>query len=232
MFIYNLKINSKNIVKIAFAIMSIIITIFFIISIYKIITESFRVRDEINKPEISYIEPNNYTDILKEVYENIDNYVGQTICFTGYVYRNSDFDKDYFVLDARSNSGGSDYPQIKLMYYLKSKKYQGTLIVLQDNWSYSSGELWHIIGKEEVDFPRILVGTHSGGMQTYGNCKTFTNDKLDISIYFGTTDFTKTLPSNYLGEGKGYEPDVWATTETMKEVLEEMGIDTGDIIFQ
>ena len=98
MFIYNLKINSKNIVKIAFAIMSIIITIFFIISIYKIITESFRVRDEINKPEISYIEPNNYTDILKEVYENIDNYVGQTICFTGYVYRNSDFDKDYFVL--------------------------------------------------------------------------------------------------------------------------------------
>ena len=98
MFIYNVKVNSKNIVKIGFVIMSIIITIFFIISIYKIISESFRVRDEINKPEVSYIEPNNYTNILKEVYEDLDTYVGQTISFTGYVYRNSDFSENNFVL--------------------------------------------------------------------------------------------------------------------------------------
>ena len=98
MFIYNIKINSKNIVKITFAIMVIIITIFFLISIYKILSESFRVRDEINTPEISYIEPNNYTNVLKEVYEDLDTYIGQTICFSGYVYRNSDFDKDFFVL--------------------------------------------------------------------------------------------------------------------------------------
>ena len=98
MFIYNIKLNSKNIVKIAFAIMSIIITIFFIISIYKIISESIKVRDEIPLPEVSYIEAKNYTNILKEVYEDLDTYVGQTICFTGYVHRNSDFDENYFVL--------------------------------------------------------------------------------------------------------------------------------------
>ena len=165
-------------------------------------------------------------------------YVRFTNC-TGADYKNrfeatayKAINKDYFVLDARSNSGGSDYPQAKLMYYLKSKKYTGTLIVLQDNWSYSSGELWHVLGKGDVDFKRILVGTHSGGMQNYGNCKTFKNEKLNVSVYFGTTDFTKTLPSNYLGDGKGYEPDVWATTQTMKDVLEQMGVDTGDIVFK
>ena len=40
------------------------------------------------------------------------------------------------------------------------------------------------------------------------------------------------LPSNYLGDGKGYEPQVWATTQTMKEVLEGMGIDTQGIEFK
>lgn len=98
MFIYNLKLDSKNIIKIGFIIMSIIITIFFIISIYKILSESFRVRDSVVEPDVSYIEADNYTNILKSVYEDLDTYVGQKICFTGYVYRNSDFDEDKFVL--------------------------------------------------------------------------------------------------------------------------------------
>ena len=98
MFIFNIKLNSKNIVKTAFIIMSIIITIFFIISIYKILSESFRVRDEMASPEVSVIEASNYTNVLKSVYENLDDYIGQTICFTGYVYRNSDFNENEFVL--------------------------------------------------------------------------------------------------------------------------------------
>ena len=98
MFVFNVKINSKNIVKIAFIVMTIIITIFFIISIYKILSESFRVKDEIAAPEVSVIEDDNYTNILKVVYENLDDYIGQTICFTGYVYRNSDFQENEFVL--------------------------------------------------------------------------------------------------------------------------------------
>ena len=98
MFIYNIKLNSKNIVKIAFGVMSVIITIFFIISIYKIVTETIKVKDEIKIPDVTYIEAKNYTNILKEVYENLDTYIGQKICFTGYVYRNSDFDENYFVL--------------------------------------------------------------------------------------------------------------------------------------
>lgn len=98
MFICNVKINSKNIVKIAFVIMSIIITIFFIISIYKILSQSFKVKDEVNSPNVTYIDANNYTNVLKSVYENLDTHIGQTICFTGYVYRLSDFEKNNFVL--------------------------------------------------------------------------------------------------------------------------------------
>lgn len=98
MFIYNLKLDSKNIIKIAFIIMSIIITIFFIISIYKILSESFKVRDSLDEPDIAHIEADNYTSILKSVYEDIDTYVGQKICFTGYVYRNLDFHENEFVL--------------------------------------------------------------------------------------------------------------------------------------
>lgn len=105
MFIYNLKLDSKNIIKIAFIIMSIIITIFFIISIYKILSESFKVRDALDEPDIAHIEADNYTSILKSVYEDIDTYVGQKICFTGYVYRNSDFEADKFVLARDMKTG-------------------------------------------------------------------------------------------------------------------------------
>jgi len=98
MFIYNLKLNPKNIVKFSFIIIAIIITIFFLISTYKIISESFRVKDQMTNPDIAYIEANNYTNILKSVYENIDTYVGQEICFSGYIYRQIDFSDTQFVL--------------------------------------------------------------------------------------------------------------------------------------
>ena len=98
MFIYNFKLNVKSIVKVVFIIITIIITIFFLISTYKIISESFKVKDKMDTPDIAYIEPNNYTNILKSVYENLDTYIGQKICFSGYVYRQIDFSDTQFVL--------------------------------------------------------------------------------------------------------------------------------------
>ena len=141
-------------------------------------------------------------------------------------------DKDYIILDARSNSGGSQVPIIEFRKSLNNMKYKGTVIVLQDNWSFSSGEIWHIFGVEGLGYKRILVGTHSGGMQNYGNCDLYKNDDLNIAIHFGSSNFRNTLPSNYLGEGKGYEPDIWATTETMASVLTGLGVDISGIIFQ
>ena len=103
---------------------------------------------------------------------------------------------------------------------------------MQDNWSFSSGEIWHIFGVDGLGYKRILVGTHSGGMQNYGNCDLYRNENLNIAIHFGSSNFRNILPSNYLGEGKGYKPDVWATTETMASVLTRLGVDVTGIIFQ
>lgn len=126
MFICNIKINSKNIVKVAFIIMSIIITIFFLISIYKILLQSFKVRDEMAQPEVSVIEANNYTNVLKSVYENLDNYVGQSIGFTGYVYRNSDFKENEFVLarDMKTSRENETLIVGFLCSYKEAKKFE------------------------------------------------------------------------------------------------------------
>lgn len=141
-------------------------------------------------------------------------------------------DKDFIILDARSNSGGSQTPLFNLCKSLNNLMYKGTVIVLQDNWSYSSGEVWSIFGMKGLKFKTLLVGTHSGGMQKYGNCALYRKEELNISIYLATGDFSKLLPANYLGEGKGYEPDIWATTKTMASVLTGLGADVTGIEFK
>ena len=140
--------------------------------------------------------------------------------------------KDFLILDARSNNGGSNFPQTKLRNALTKNKYKGTVYVLQDNWSFSSGEVWEEFGRGKRSFNCWLVGTHSGGMQNYGNCRSLRDNKVHLSIYMGSTSFRSFLPSNYLGEGKGYEPDIWATTQNMKSVLEGLGVDLADIEFK
>lgn len=165
-----------------------------------------------------YVRFTNCSD--KEYHENFEN-----------VYLRA-LNKDFIILDARSNNGGSNFPQTKLRNSLSKNKYKGTVYVLQDNWSYSSGEVWEEFGREYSKFDCKLVGTHSGGMQNYGNCRTIRDAKNHVSVYLGRTSFRKFLPSNYLGDGKGYEPDIWATTETMKATLEGLGVDLTGIDFQ
>lgn len=98
MFIFNVKLNLKMIIKILFVIMATIVIVFFLHSTYKIIKNSIEVKDKIEHPEVAYIEPNNYTNILKSVYEDIDTYIGQNICFSGYIYKSIDFTEKQFVL--------------------------------------------------------------------------------------------------------------------------------------
>ena len=65
MFIYNVKLNSKSIVKISFIILAIIVVIFFLISLYKIFSSTIKVNDGLDTPEVAYIQADNYTNILK-----------------------------------------------------------------------------------------------------------------------------------------------------------------------
>lgn len=114
MFIYNVKINGSKVFKVF-----LICVIFIIICILGFITiRLFTGANQVNNnssclPQngISKISAKNYTNILKTVHENIDNYVGIKINFTGYIYRVSDLTENQFIL-ARDMIVSSDYQSV------------------------------------------------------------------------------------------------------------------------
>ena len=88
MFVYNLKINGVKTFRIVIISIIIIALIVLTISIYNFYCKSkFVLSDNIPSNSIANIESSNYTNILKQVYDDIDTYVGQSINFTGYIYK-------------------------------------------------------------------------------------------------------------------------------------------------
>ena len=102
MIIYNVKLNKKLILKVCFSIMATICICITVMSIYNLFfakTSSMNlIDDSIPSSEPAEIISSNYTNILKQVHNNLDTYVGQKISFTGYVYRLKNFSNDQFVL--------------------------------------------------------------------------------------------------------------------------------------
>ncbi len=124
MFICNIKINGKLCFKILMITMGIIVLGIFTLSVYKLFLaqeEVINTSDEMRHSEVTEIMPNDYTNILKAVHENIDSYLGKEIKFSGYVYRVIDFSDNQFVLardmiiDSQSYVVGflSEYDKIK-----------------------------------------------------------------------------------------------------------------------
>lgn len=103
MFVCNIKLNKKLIFKISLFCMFLIAIIIAVLGIWQIINKSKNsdvnyLEDAIPSSEIAQIKPQNYTNILKSVHENLDEYVGQKISFSGYIYRVTGFSEDQFVL--------------------------------------------------------------------------------------------------------------------------------------
>ena len=91
MFVWNLKINIKLFLTIVFAIIFLILITIFILSGKKIFGNKAQlVKDNLQIPNISNVDSRNFTNVLKAVYDNLDQYTGQKISFTGYIYRVSD----------------------------------------------------------------------------------------------------------------------------------------------
>lgn len=68
----------------------------------------------------------NYTNILKSVHDNPDEYIGQKIKFSGYVYRIIDFTEKEFVL-ARNMVVSSDFQTVVVGFlcnYEKAKEFE------------------------------------------------------------------------------------------------------------
>lgn len=151
MFIYNVKINSKVIVKVLFVFISIAITIYFCVSAYKIYNNSFKIKDKLEKPDVIYLTTENYTNVLKTVHEDIDSYIGKKICFSGYVYRCIDFKETEFVL-ARDMIISSDKQTLIVGFLCDSKK---TSKFKNDSWVELTGEISK--GNYHGDMPIINV---------------------------------------------------------------------------
>lgn len=97
MFIYNVSLNKTKAVKCIFAIIAIILICLFLYAAFKIYKDG---QDETCQPNVDIIEltNTNYTNVLKEVHDNIDKYTGKKIKFSGYIYRVPDFTDTQFVL--------------------------------------------------------------------------------------------------------------------------------------
>ena len=102
MFVCNIKLNKKLFFKVSMVIMFLIAVLIICLSLSKIFkkmnSSENLVYDSIPSSEIAQIKPQDYTNILKAVHDNLDNYVGQKISFSGYIYRLNGFQKDQFVL--------------------------------------------------------------------------------------------------------------------------------------
>lgn len=101
MFIFNIKVNGKLCFRIIMIVMALIVLAILGLSVYKLFlaqNEEIKVNDEMIHSNVTEIEPNNYTNILKAVHEDIDSYIGKEIKFSGYVYRVIDFKDNQFVL--------------------------------------------------------------------------------------------------------------------------------------
>ena len=99
MFIYNLKVDGNKLGKIFLGILLGIIIIITAIVVYRILGNNFfKTNDDTNSVKVQELAVSNYTNVLKTVHDNIDDYVGMKVSFSGYIHRMVDFKENQFVL--------------------------------------------------------------------------------------------------------------------------------------
>ncbi len=132
MFIYNLKVNENKLFKFVIIFIVLIALLVLSLSVYNFSYKSkFIINDTLPANSVAKIESNQYTSVLKEVYEDINNYVGQSINFTGYIYKLYDLKDSEFILarDMLINSDSQSVVVGFLCSYDKAKDFkEGTWV--------------------------------------------------------------------------------------------------------
>ena len=101
MFVYNVKINGSKTFKYFFIAIVILVVIIVGIVSFKVFHGANNAKENsscLPQNKVTTLSTTNYTNILKTVHENIDDYVGVKIHFTGYVYRVLDLNENQFIL--------------------------------------------------------------------------------------------------------------------------------------
>ena len=138
MFVYNLKINRTKTFRIVVISIILVALLLLAISIYNFYYKSkFLLNDNLPLNSIANINASNYTNLLKQVYDDIDTYVGQSINFTGYVYKLSDLKDSEFVLarDMLINSDSQSVVVGFLCSYDNAKNFK------EGTWVNVTGEI-------------------------------------------------------------------------------------------
>lgn len=79
---------------------------------YRVIfNNSFKTNDDYLQDTTFELTSQNYANVLQNVHNDIDKYVGQKIKFTGYMFRMYDFNEEQFVL-ARDMIVSSDFQTV------------------------------------------------------------------------------------------------------------------------
>lgn len=137
-----MNVNKNKVAKVVFNIMIVLTILLLIICIYKIVFyKTNQTVDECKIGALERINASNYTNILKDSHENINEYVGKRIKFSGFIYRLYDFNENQFVL-GRNMIISSDYQAVVV----------GFLCELNNNIKYKDGtwvEIEGIIEKGE-----------------------------------------------------------------------------------
>jgi len=138
MFVYNLKVNGNVIFRTVIISIIIVSLIIFSLSVYNFYYKSkFVINDSLPPNSAREIEANEYTNILKQVYDDVDTYVGQSINFTGYVYKLYDLKDNEFVL-ARDMVINSDFQSVVVGFLCSYDKAQE---LKEGTWVNVTGEI-------------------------------------------------------------------------------------------
>ncbi len=154
MFIYNFKINGSKIFKCFFTIMILILILIVGIVIYKIFTGAKKSNIDsscLPKDEVCKISTSNYTNVLKTVHDNINNYAGTKINFIGYVYRVLDLNDNQFIL-ARDMIISSDFKSVVVGFLCE---YDDAKKLEDDTWVEITGKI--VRGNYHGDMPIVRV---------------------------------------------------------------------------
>ena len=154
MFVFNFKVNGNKLFK-TFIICSIVLLFIIVcIVIFRIISGARNSPNNstcLPQNKVNTISTGNYTNVLKAVHDNIDNYVGVQINFTGYVYRVLDFKDNQFVL-ARDMIISSDFQSVIVGFlceYEKANEFSN------NTWVEITGQIYK--GNYHGDIPIVKV---------------------------------------------------------------------------
>lgn len=139
MFVCNFKLSKNSLSKIFLTIIFAVAFVILGITIYRLC--NFKtldtVKDEIKYDNVQVLTANNYTNVLKAVHDNLDNYIGQQISFTGYVYRVYDLKQTEFVL-ARNMVISSDFQTLVVGFLCN---YENALNYSDNTWVTITGKI-------------------------------------------------------------------------------------------